>query len=58
MEIYGFFYVPASSDNEEKLYLSELKMYFALDAVIFLVIGKLSWMLLKVAKHSKTDAAP
>lgn len=57
MEIYVFFYIPANSENEEKLYSSKLKMCFAFDAVIFLVIGILSWMLLKVAKHSKINAA-
>lgn len=32
-------------------------MCFAVDAVIFLVIGKLSRMLLKVAQHSKVSVA-
>ena len=46
MEIYIFFQVPACSESEEKIYSSEFKMCFAV-AVIFWVIGKLSWMLLK-----------
>lgn len=56
MEIYIFFQVPACSESEEKIYSSEFKMCFAI-AVIFWVIGKLSWMLLKAAKHSKINAA-
>lgn len=47
----------AYSENEDKVYTSELKMCFAVDAVIFLVTGKLSWMLLKVVKNSKINVA-
>lgn len=42
---------------KKKFYSSEFKMYFAVGAVIFWVIGKLSWMLLEAAKHSKINVA-
>lgn len=57
MEIYILLQVPACSENEENIYSSELNQCFAIDVVIFWVIGKLSWMLLKAAKHSKINAA-
>lgn len=41
---------------KKKFTPQNLKCHFAV-AVIFWVIGKLSWMLLKAAKHSKINAA-
>lgn len=45
------------SENEENIYSSDLQRRFAIDVVIFCVIGKLSWMLLKAARRSKINAA-
>ena len=45
------------SENEENIYSSDLEAHFAIDVVIFCVIGKLSWMLLKAARRSKINAA-